>query len=285
MKKNLLKILSASLLAMTMVTLVGCGSSSTKDTKTDTTKTESTDTGNSGDTLKAIKDRGYLVIGNDSSFPPFGFKDPNNSSQAIGIDISMGKAIADELGVDLKVESMAFKAVLSSLVSNKVDLAISAVTVTDERKQTMDFSDIYLTTEDKLLVRAEDAGKYKSIDDAAGKKIAAVKASYEEKNAQKISNVQLTSLDTISDCILNLKNNKIDAVVIDSVVGKQYVVKDNTIAFSDAKLPGAEKAIALNKGNDDLKEVVNKVIKEKQASGEITKWVDEYSQKAAEIAK
>ena len=96
----------------------------------------------------------------------------------------------------------------------------------------------------------------------------------------------LTSLEKVPDCILELKNGKADGVVVESIVGEQYILSDDTLQFADATFgTKKESAIAMNKNNDDLLTIVNKVIKENQDNGNFDKWVEEYSKKAAESAK
>ena len=86
----------------------------------------------------------------------------------------------------------------------------------------------------------------------------------------------------VPDCILELKNGKVSGVVVESIVGEQYLLADDTLQFADANFGRQkESAIVLNKGNEDLLEILNAVIKENQDSGNFDKWVAEYTQHAA----
>lgn len=254
------------------------------------TEVAGVDLNNLGPVLQEIYDRGTLIVGNDSSYPPFGFKDPQ-TNEAIGVEKEMATAIAakmsDVMGKEIKLqfESMDFGAVLSSLASGTIDLVCSACTVTEERKQIMDFSDTYLNTKDCLLILGDNKDQYTSLEDFKSKSLAANTGSSQEKRANELSS-SVVSLPTTSDAILQLKSNKVDAIVIDSIVAKRYIYNDDSLyAFeiSDEDLAPVDKAVAMQKGNEDLKAIVNATIAEQLEAGNIDKWIDEYTAIAAKM--
>lgn len=266
--------------------LAGCGSKS--DSSSSGSTDTASDTSSDGDLLSSIKSSGKLVVGTASGYPPYEFVDVTSSSQdVIGIDIELAQAIADELGVKLEVQDMNFSSLLSSLPAHKIDLAIAGINPTDERKKTLDFSDTYLTAENKIIINKSDADKYKTLDDFKGQTLAVEKSTTQEMVCQEVlPECPLTSLEKVPDCILELKNGKAVGVVVENIVGEQYLLSDDTLQFSDADLNrDKESAVALEKGNEDLLEIINKVIKENQDNGNFDKWVEEYSQKAAESAE
>ncbi|WP_455719449.1 transporter substrate-binding domain-containing protein [Agathobacter sp.] len=288
MKKRMLSMVMAALMCCTM--LLGCGSTAS-DTKSDDAKkstTESASTSGDGDLLASIKSKGKLTIGTASGYPPYEFVDVTSSDQSVtGIDIELAQAIADKLGVELEVQDMNFSSLLTSLSAGKVDMAIAGISPTDERKETYDFSDSYLFADQSIIINKSDADKYKTLDDFKGKTLAAEKSTTQEALCQeKMPDCPLTSLEKVPDCILELKNGKADGVVAESVVGEQYILTDDTLQFADATFDTKkESAIAINKGNDDLLEILNEVIKENQDNGNFDKWVEEYSEKAAKSAE
>lgn len=289
MKKRIIATVLSVMLGLTL--LVGCssgGSESSTTGKTDASTNSTTDASSGGDLLSAITSSGKLVVGTASGYPPYEFVDVTSSNQdVIGIDIELAKAIADELGVELEVQDMTFSSLLSSIPAHKIDLAIAGIAPTDERKKTLDFSDTYLTAENKIIINKSDADTYKTLDDFKGKTIAVEKSTTQEIVCQEVmKDSPLTSLEKVPGCILELKNGKAAGVVVENIVGEQYLLSDDTLQFSDADLDrDKESAVALEKGNEDLLEIVNKVIKENQDNGNFDKWVEEYSQKAAESAK
>lgn len=284
MKKRILSMLLVVTLGA--VLLAGCGSKS--DSSSSGSTDTASDTSSDGDLLSSIKSSGKLVVGTASGYPPYEFVDVTSSSQdVIGIDIELAQAIADELGVKLEVQDMNFSSLLSSLPAHKIDLAIAGINPTDERKKTLDFSDTYLTAENKIIINKSDADKYKTLDDFKGQTLAVEKSTTQETVCQEVlPECPLTSLEKVPDCILELKNGKAVGVVVENIVGEQYLLSDDTLQFSDADLNrDKESAVALEKGNEDLLEIINKVIKENQDNGNFDKWVEEYSQKAAESAE
>lgn len=288
MKKRMLSMVMAALMCCTM--LLGCGSTDS-EAKSDDAKTSTTETASAsgdGDLLASIKSKGKLTIGTASGYPPYEFVDVTSSDQSVtGIDIELAQAIADKLGVELEVQDMNFSSLLTSLSAGKVDMAIAGISPTDERKETYDFSDSYLFADQSIIINKSDADKYKTLDDFKGKTLAAEKSTTQEALCQeKMPDCPLTSLEKVPDCILELKNGKAEGVVVESVVGEQYILTDDTLQFADATFDTKkESAIAINKGNDDLLEILNEVIKENQDNGNFDKWVEEYSEKAAKSAE
>lgn len=183
---------------------------------------------------------------------------------------------------------MTFQSLLSSITTGKVDIAISAINPTEERKKTVDFSNNYLEGKQTLLVRKEDAGKYKSLADFEGKKIAVQKSTIQEKLAtSQIPNAQIVALAKVPDALLELKQGKVDAVPVQNIVGGQYLVTNDDLAATNIyfdKYSGGS-AVAVPKGSDDVIAVINEVIKENQENGNIDKWVDEMTKKAVENAQ
>lgn len=294
--------------AMSVMMLAGCGSSKatesaapaeTADTVATTeavstaaeeeaSETEAVETTEYGPTLAAIKERGKLIVGTASGYPPYEFIDITSPNQdVIGIDMELAKAIADELGVELEVQDMTFSAVLTSLPAHKIDLAIAGINPTDERKKTLDFSDVYLKAEQSLIILKDNADKYKTLEDFAGEKISAQKATTQETLVQEsMTESACISLDKVPDCILEVINGKAAAVCVESIVGQQYLITNDNLMFSEATFDlEKNSAIAIEKGNEDLVEIINKVIKENQDNGNFEKWVTEYSEKAAANAQ
>ncbi|MGN1024617.1 MAG: transporter substrate-binding domain-containing protein [Lachnospiraceae bacterium] len=307
MKKKALVYLACT--AVTAGFLAGCGSSnatsassaaSTEAAETQAsteaaTETSAADTAaatesaseEAGPLLTKIQQRGSLIIGTASGYPPYEFVDITDPNQSvIGVDIELGQAIADKLGVSLDVQDMDFSSLLASLPAGTIDMAIAGISPTDERRQSMDFSDNYAVADQKFIILKENADKYKTLDDFDGQPLAAEKSTTQEALCQSLfPDNQLVSLERVPDCILELKSGNVAGVCVESIVGEQYILADDTLAFSDADT-GAQKqsAVAMEKGNDDLLAIVNEVIKEHTDNGDVDNWIEEYSQKAADNA-
>ncbi len=282
MKKSL-KMAILGMAAVSIFALTGCGDSGKTGDNNKNTGGEQ-----QGKLLKKIKERGKLIVGTSSGYPPYVFVDATaGDKKVIGLDVELAQQVANKLGVKLEVQDMSFSALLSSVTADKVDIAVGGVAPTPEREKAMAFSKIYLPTEQKLLVRKEDAGKYKSLSDLKGTVLGAEKSTTQEATAQKVEGAKAVGLTNVPDAVLELKHGKLNGIVMEGVVAKQYLIFNDDLALAEFSFPDAKKvsAIALQKGNDDLVKILNEVIDENTQNGNFEKWVDQYSKLAVEKAK
>ena len=197
-----------------------------------------------------------LVMGTSADYAPFEFmyKGENGTMQYGGIDVSVGQYIAENMGKELKVENMAFDYLLPALVKGDFDIVISAMEVDEKRLQSADFSDPYYTDlPPAVLVKASDAASYKTLADFAGKSVAAQTGT----TKLDIVNDQLTGanavpLQLVTDMVNELVNGKVDAIVVDGAVAKQYAEtnKDLVIADASSELGAAQPyCVAVAKGD------------------------------------
>ena len=281
-KKNLLKMMALGMAAAAVFGLAGCGGGS------GASQSASSQTQKESPLMQKIKSSGKLVVGTASGYPPYEFVDTSaGEKKVIGIDMELAQKVADKLGVKLEVQDMNFQALLSSLTGGKVDVAIAGINPTDERKKSMDFSADYLPTEQKVIIRKADADKYKTVEDLYGKTIGVQKSTTQEALAkEKIKDAKIVGLAHVPEVVLELKQGKVDGLVVEGIVGEQYVIFNDDLMFSDIKFPGAVKnsAAAVQKGNEDVLAVINEVIKENTDNGNFKKWTEEYSKKAVSNA-
>lgn len=197
-----------------------------------------------------------LVMGTSADYAPFEFmyKGEDGTMQYGGIDVSVGQYIADSMGKELKVENMAFDYLLPALVKGDFDIVISAMEVDEKRLQSADFSDPYYTDlPPAILVKASNAASYKTLADFAGKSVAAQTGT----TKLDIVNDQLTGanavpLQLVTDMVNELVNGKVDAIVVDGAVAKQYAEtnKDLVIADASSELGAAQPyCVAVAKGD------------------------------------
>lgn len=280
-KKLWAKAALAAVAAAGMMMAAGCGGSDDK-------KAAAGD--KQGPVMQKIKESGKIVVGTASGYPPYEFIDASKGDKTvIGIDMEIAQALADKLGVKLEVQDMNFQSLLSSLTSGKVDIAISGINPTDERRKTMDFSDNYLPTEQMVLIRKADADKYKSLEDLYGKTIGVQKSTTQETlTKNEIKDAQIVGLAHVPEAVLELKHGKVDGVVVEGICGKQYLIYNDDLMFAEGihfKNGTKNSAAALQKGNEDLLKVVNEVLKENTDNGNLKKWEEEYVQKSVDNAK
>lgn len=271
----------AALMAAGTFGLAGCGGDKAADSQ------PAAQSATQGNLMQRIKEKGTLVVGTASGFPPYEFLDTSKSDKTVvGIDIALAQKIADKLGVKLVVQDMNFSALLSSIAADKIDIAISAINATEERKKAVDFSESYMHSPHILLIRKEDAGKYKTLEDFRGKTIGAQKATLQEDLARtQIPEAKVVALDRIPDILIELDHGKLDAVASQGVVAKQYLIMNPELADSGVKFENVRSSscVAIPKGNEDLVKLVNEVIEENKDN--IPNWIEEYSELAVANAK
>lgn len=265
----------AAMLTATMAVTAFCGL--TVSAATDSAK------------VAEIQSKGKLVLGTASGYPPFEFVSVENDGKVIGIDVELAQAIADKIGVDLEVQDMPFGELIMALSQGNCDVVIAGLPETPERAEVVDFSEVYVNDEQTIVVRAEDADKYKSLEDFKGKTVdVEMGASSETVARDEMKDANINALSLIADCFTELSQGKCDAVVTGMVVGKQYVVNNDKYAeLSEIKFENKDKPTqaCIQKGDEGFMELINEVIKENQDNGNFDKWIDEYSEQASKEAK
>ena len=235
--------------------------------------------------LDAIKKAGKLVIGTSADFPPYEFHGESKGTDTIvGFDISIAQEIAKDLGVTLEIKDMKFDGLLAALDSGNVDIVIAGMTPTDKRKESTDFSDVYYRAEQGVIVRAADLAKYPDVaalkDAMLGAQKGAIQVGIAKKQVKGMSdetqdNPQVKELPKVADLVLELKNGKIDAVIVETEVAKAYVAANPDLAVLPFVFPDSEggSAVAIKKGNQALVDVVNATLARLESGGLIPGFV------------
>lgn len=186
-----------------------------------------------------IKSAGKFVVASDLSYAPMEFVKPG-SNEAIGADIDLARCIAEAWGVTLEVQNTSFDAIIPALTSKKADVIMSSMSVTDERKQQVDFVE-YLVAGSGILVKKGNPKNIKSLADLCGKKVAIQVGTVqideaEEQNAKCAQKIQVTTFEQNTDTIAAVSSGRADAALMDypvaaygarqvkgtEVVGEQY---------------------------------------------------------------
>lgn len=259
MKKNISKLI---LLVVSLVLVVGC------------TATKNSNENDKADVLSKIKANGKLVVGTAPGYPPFEFTvNKSGKSQVVGADIDLAKKIADEIGVELEIKAMDFDALIMALQSSKVDMVITSMTPTEERKKSVDFSDVYFEGTNSIIVNSNFSKDISKEDDLKNIVIGVQRGSVQEIYAKEVLKApKIKSLTAIPDLIADMKNGNIDGIIASTVVAKINANQYEGIKLIDVNLSQANKeeaAIAIKKGdNKSLLDIVNKTIKSLKDSGQ-----------------
>ncbi|HCU9940555.1 TPA: ABC transporter permease subunit [Staphylococcus aureus] len=224
-----------------------------------------------------IKERGELRVGLSADYAPMEFEHTvNGKTEYAGVDIDLAKKIAKDNNLKLKIVNMSFDSLLGALKTGKIDIIISGMTSTPERKKQVDFSDSYMMTKNIMLVKKDKVNDYKDIKDFNNKKVGAQKGTEQEKIAQtEIENASITSLSRLPDVILALKSGKVEGVVVEKPVAESYLKQNPKLGISNVKFNEEEKdtVIAVPKDSPKLLSQINKTIKEVKDKGLIDKYM------------
>lgn len=228
-------------------------------------------------TWEKIKERGELRVGLSADYAPMEFEHTvNGKTEYAGVDIDLAKKIAKDNNLKLKIVNMSFDSLLGALKTGKIDIIISGMTSTPERKKQVDFSDSYMMTKNIMLVKKDKVNEYKDIKDFNNKKVGAQKGTEQEKIAQtEIENASITSLSRLPDVILALKSAKVEGAVVEKPVAEAYLKQNPKLGISNVKFNEEEKdtVIAVPKDSPKLLSQINKTIKEVKDKGLIDKYM------------
>lgn len=228
-------------------------------------------------TWEKIKERGELRVGLSADYAPMEFEHiVNGKTEYAGVDIDLAKKIAKDNNLKLKIVNMSFDSLLGALKTGKIDIIISGMTSTPERKKQVDFSDSYMMTKNIMLVKKDKVNEYKDIKDFNNKKVGAQKGTEQEKIAQtEIENASITSLSRLPDVILALKSGKVEGAVVEKPVAEAYLKQNPKLGISNVKFNEEEKdtVIAVPKDSPKLLSQINKTIKEVKDKGLIDKYM------------
>lgn len=230
-------------------------------------------------TLDAIRERGQLILGTESTYPPFEFiVIENGASVGVGFDVSLAQAIADKLGVELVTSEMAFDSLIPAVQAGTVDIAAS-ITPTEERKQAVDFSDNYYDTTNVFVVRKGEEGNFTSKESFDGKTIGAQMGTAQNTLVvEEMTNAQSLLLPKTTTLIQELNTGNIDAICLEKPVADIYVAAyPDDLAVCSYEVPVEEGGVAIPvaKGQEDLLNFINEVIAEMKANGEMERIYQE----------
>ncbi len=217
-----------------------------------------------------------LKVGTTLDFAPFEFRDPDEK-EFQGFDMDIIRAISREIGKPVEIGDINFEGLIPSLKSGNVDLFIAAITITDERKKLISFSDPYYESGLTIMIRANDPSMH-SFADLAGKKVGVIVSSTGLDIAKNIPDAQILEYENTNDSFPALKNREIDALIYDRPVNA-YAVATNQVTgvkILPDVLTQENYGIAVRKDNDELLQQINEALKKLHESGEYdqiySKW-------------
>lgn len=214
---------------------------------------------------------GVLVMATNAEFPPYEYHDGGN---IVGIDVEIAQAIANEMGMELKIEDIAFDSIIPAVQSGKADFGAAGMTVDEDRKKNVDFSDTYAQASQVIIV-LEDSD-IESPQDLAGKTVGVQLGTTGDIYVEDVEAEEIERYNKGFEAVQALTQGKIDAVVIDGEPAKVFVRESEGLKILEEALTVEEYAICVKKGNTELVNEINAAIAKLKESGELQKIVDKY---------
>ena len=243
--KNLKKIFALALALCMLFCFVGCGA----------------------------KEDNVLTMGTNAAFPPYEAVDDNGNF--IGIDVEIAQALADKLGMTLEIKDMEFDSLITACAGGSVDIVLAGLTVTDERKESVNFSDTYATGIQVIIVKEGSA--IATYEDLEGKMIGVQSGTTgdiyctDEFGQDHVKQFQNGAL-----AVEALKNGQVDCVIIDNEPAKAFVAANAGLKILEAEYAVEDYAIAIAKENTELLEKINAAMAELKADGTIDAIINKY---------
>lgn len=216
-----------------------------------------------------------LVVGTNAAFPPFEYV--GDDGKPDGFDVALIKAIGEKIGMEVQIQDMEFDSLVSS-IGNKIDVAIAGMTVTEERKNMVDFSDPYYEAVQDVLVPAGSA--IATADDLKGLKIGVQLGTTGEFIADEIEGAEVSAYNKAVDAVNDLNNGRVDCVIVDKnpaeVFASQFSDKVVALPGTQFEFEAENYAIALPKGNTELANKINDALKQLKEDGTYDNLVKQY---------
>ncbi|RCW40916.1 MULTISPECIES: amino acid ABC transporter substrate-binding protein [unclassified Halanaerobium] len=233
------------------------------------------------DSLAEIQKKGKIVLGLDDSFPPMGFR--SEDGEIVGFDIDLAREVADRMGVELELKPVEWDGVILSLKNGMIDVIWNGLTITPEREKSIDFSRPYIANRQIIIV--QDDSEIKNKSDLAGKvvgiqlgssSVTAVESEPEVLESFK----ELRKFSNNTEALLDLQSGRVDAVVVDEIVGRYYMSKrPGQFKVLEENFGREEYGIGVRDGADSFRKALNETLEEMIEDGtaaEISeKWFGE----------
>lgn len=225
--------------------------------------------------LEAVQKAGKLTIGLDDSYPPMEFRDSKNN--LVGFDVDLGYEIGKKLGVETEYTTTDFNGILLALTSSKFNMILSGMSITDKRKESIDFSDTYVMGGQVVAIKKGNTS-IKSLEDLKGKVVACQLGSTGDTAATAMEGLkEIKRYDKITEAFQELSNERVDAVIMDAQVGGYYVAKKpgEYDVLKDV-ISEEPMGIGFKKEDKELRAAVQKALDELKADGTLSqlsqKW-------------
>lgn len=278
------RIISIALVAAMAITMTACGGSSSQPAEEPAKEAAAEETAAPEEAAAdeaapaaaeggvTTVEEGTLIMATNAYFPPYEFYE---GSDIVGIDADIAKAVADKLGLQLRIEDMEFDSIITAVQSGRADMGLAGMTVTEERLQSINFTESYAQGI-QVIVVTEDS-PIASVDDLTGKKIGVqlattgdiyCKDDFGEENVEEYNKA--------ADAIMALKSGRVDCVVVDNEPAKSFVASTDGLKILDTEYVTEDYAACISKDNQALLDAVNGALAELKADGTLDSIISTY---------
>ena len=274
--KKITALLLGAVMALSLAACGGSASSAAASSEAASYEAASSEAASSETTEAAALttvNPGKLTMSTNAAFPPYEMTTDTGAFE--GIDVEIAGAIADKLGLELQIDDMDFDAALLAAQQGKSDMVMAGVTVNDERKQVMDFSNTYASGVQVVIVK--EGSDIATVDDLAGHMIGTQRGTTGYIYcSDDFGEDSVTAYDNGLTAVQALNNGQVDCVVIDSAPAKEFVAANEGLVILDTEYAVEDYAIGMAKGNTALVEAVNGALAELKADGTIDAILAKY---------
>ena len=281
------KLLSVMLAAALALSVTACGNTASSESTAasepaaesasseaaETSEAAEEDTAGAASAGLTTVEAGKLIMATNAAFPPYEMTTDDGGFE--GIDVEIAGAIAEKLGLTLRIDDMDFDAALLSVQQGSADMVMAGVTVTDDRLTVMDFSDSYATGIQSIIV--PEGSEIQSVDDLAGHVIGTQRGTTGYLYCvDEFGDENVIAYDNGLTAVQALNNGQVDCVVIDNAPAQEFVASNPGLVILDTAYAEENYAIGVNKGNTQLLDAINGALAELQADGTIQSILDKY---------
>lgn len=214
------------------------------------------------------KNENELIMVTEAGFAPYEYYE---NGEIVGVDVDIAKEIAKELGKELVIKDVAFDSIINEVKTGKADFGAAGISYSDERGESVDFSDDYVTSKNVVVVRANSNLSFSDIN---GKKIGVQLGSIGDTYATKnYTSSEIVRQKKYLAAAQDLKTNKVDLVIMDELPAKEIVKGKTDLKILDGFLTSDDFGIIVKKGNSELLDTINKVISRLKTEGKIDEFI------------
>lgn len=230
------------------------------------------------DETAAEKDDSKLIMATEAGFAPYEYTEDGET--VVGVDVDIANEIAKAMGKELEIQNMNFDSALLSVQQGKVDFAAAGISVTPEREEQMDFS-IEYTTSRQVVVVNKEAQRVTSVDGVTADTVVGVQAgTVADTYCQVDLGVKdLKQYNKFMEAAMDLKNDKIDCIIMDSLPAEEMVKENDDLEILDGEVFTDKYAIAVQKGNTELLDQINEVLQKLVDEGKVDEFIINHTTK------